>query len=142
MPKRRRARRSTQPLGGIVKVFKLVDTTFAVLVVSLGSYGILDAFFPRLHNVRKCDNDEPVNAIQSAALRDARSRASAHCSTPKARCLFWIDEGSYSDRALRVWAVAVESDLFEGCIHKDYASVIYVYSNDGRFVGTEGVPYG
>jgi len=126
-----------------VRLRKVIDATFVTLVVVFGAYGILDAFFPRLHNERKCDNDEPRNRAELTALNDARARAAAVCEAPYKRCLFWIDDGSYRpDHRLRISAVGFKSDLFEGCIHLDYLTVVYVYDQNAKLVATEEAPYG
>ena len=125
-----------------MRIRKSIDVTFAVVIITLGAYGILDAFFPRLHGARKCDDDEPANMTQSIALKDAQSRASTDCSAAHSRCIFWIDDGSYQPAGLlRISAVGAKSDLFEGCAYKNNY-VVYVYSRGGKFIRTEEAPYG
>jgi len=125
-----------------VRVRKILDVSFGVLVVGLGFFGLVDAFFPRFRNNSSCNDSTPTNAVQQAALSDARSRAAVECATSRVHCKFDIDESSDADGSFRISPYVVETNFFEGCIYKDFRLNIFVYDRDGTFVRTEEAPYG
>ena len=108
--------------------------------MGFGVVGLVNALFPRLHNDLSCDDSRPANSAQQSALRDARSRSAAECTTLRVRCKFAIHD--QTDGLLRISPFVVETDFLEGCIYKDSSLDTFVYDRNGKFVRTEEAPYG
>jgi len=119
---------------------KILDVTFGLLVASFGSYALVHALFPRLHNEMNCDNSTPTTSAQLTGLERARSRKKALCAASQEQCQFVIldDPGG----SFRVALYLVETNFFEGCIFKYQDPEVFVYSREGELVRIEGAPYG
>jgi hypothetical protein len=116
-------------------VRKILNVTVGLIIVGI----VLYALFPRFRNDWSCDSSVPLNSAQSTGLDDARSRKANICSDSQHHCMFGIDADS--DGTFRVSVYFVETDFFEGCVSKGQDEEVFVYSRDGKFVGTEGAPY-
>src|SRR5258708_22153744 len=116
-------------------VRKILNVAVGLTIVGI----VLYALFPRFRNDWSCDSSVPLNSAQSTGLDDARSRKVNICSDSKQHCKFGIHADP--DGTLRVSVYFVEMDFFEGCVSKGQDLEVYIYSSEGKFVGTEEAPF-
>jgi hypothetical protein len=115
---------------------KIVETWgLGVLIAGGISYAVLSAFHDQSH-ASSCDSTAPVNAAQSAALQDLKSRKEAECEGPGQSCQYLISEES--DGSIRIKFYPIFGAAGGECMAIDCCYEEHIYTAQGRYTRCDG----